>query len=74
MSDDTKYSGMEIPFGSIPSLALVDTEKPKENCTTQDAILGTMFPESCFQIGSSESGMFSALMFQMKLARSGHDV
>lgn len=71
MSDDTKYYGTEIQFGLTPSLVLVDTAKPKESCTTQDAILGTVFPENCFRIGSVESKMFSVLAFQMKLVPVG---
>jgi hypothetical protein len=68
MSDSTKYFGMEIPFGSTPVLALVDMENSRESCTIPDAILGTVFPESCFEIGNLESGTLSASKFLTQLA------
>lgn len=53
-SDDTKYSGMETQFGSIPQLALVVLENPKERFTIQDVIMVSVFQEKTFLLGKGE--------------------
>lgn len=70
-SDDTKYYGMEIPFGSTPSLALVVSEETSESFTTQDDLMATQCSERDLEIGRSESSTRFASKFLMQLALTG---
>jgi hypothetical protein len=45
---------METQFGSIPQLALVVLENPKERFTIQDVIMVSVFQEKTFLLGKGE--------------------